>query len=104
MTLTADTLPDSAPLPRDLLDEVRASRREADAAEVRVMVLGVEYAHANPALPGQEAWQPTALPTWLDPESVAETDPDDVEWHGIPAVRWDAPAAFAAAIAMSTTA
>jgi len=104
MTLTADALPDAAPLPRDLLTQVTAERRAADAAEVRIMVLGVEYAYANPALPGQETWQPAELPSWLNPESYSETDADDVEWHGLPAMRWDAPAAFAAANGMSTTA
>ena len=31
-------------------------------------------------------------------------DEEDLEWIGIPSVRWDAPAAFAAANDMSTTA
>jgi hypothetical protein len=104
MTLTAATLPDSAPLPRDLLDEVRATRRQSDAAEVRILVLAVEYAYANPALADDEAWQPAGLPSWLDPGSEAKTEVEDMEWHGLPAMRWDAPAAFAAANDMSTTA
>jgi hypothetical protein len=104
MTLTADALPDSAPLPRDLLAQVRAARTEADAAEVRVLELAVEWAHANPVLPGQEAWEPAALPSWLEPGSELAVDAEDIEWHGLPAVRWDAPAAFAAANSMSTTA
>lgn len=104
MTQTADTLPDSAPLGRDLLMRVREERRAADAAEVRIITLAVEYAHANPALPGHEAWRPASLPSWLEPGSDTHADPEDVEWHGLPALRWDAPAAFAAANAMSTTA
>lgn len=104
MTLLADAPSDSAPLVRDMLTQVSAERRAADKAEVRIIGLAVEFAHANPALPGQEAWQPATLPSWLDPESYAETDAEDVEWHGLPSLRWDAPAAFAAANAMTTTA
>ena len=104
MTLTADTLPDSAPLRRDLLERVSERRRTSDTAEAEILELAVEYTHANPALPGQEAWQPAELPSWLDPGSYAATDPEDVEWHGLPSLRWDAPAAFAAANDMTTTA
>ena len=56
MTSTADTLPDSAPLGRDLLERVSERRRTADEAEAEILELAVAYAHANPALPGQEAW------------------------------------------------
>src|SRR5688572_26129507 len=104
MTLTADSLPDTAPLPRDLLAQVRDARAEADAAEARVLELAVEWAHAHPALPGHEAWAPAVLPSWLEPGSELAVDAEDVEWHGLPPVRWDAPAAFAAANNMSTTA
>ena len=105
MTHLATTLPDSAPLPRDLLTRVRAERRAADAAEVHILELGLEYARANPVLPGQEAWEPLSPPTWLDPGSeVAVERAEDLEWIGIPAVRWDAPAAFASANGMSTMA
>ena len=79
-------------------------RRTADEAEAEILELAVAYAHANPALPGQEAWEPAELPSWLDPGSYAGTDPEDVEWHGLPSLRWDAPAAFAAANDMTTTA
>lgn len=103
MTLTADALPDTAPLGRDLLAQVREERSSVEASERRILQLAVEYAAANPALPGQEAWQPADLPVWTDPAS-ADTDPEDVEWHGLPALRWDAPAAFAAANAMTTVA
>ena len=104
MTSTADRLPDSAPLPRDLLSEVRDERRASDRSEVRIMELAVEYAYANPALPGQEAWAPTTLPVWTDPHSYATTEPEHVEWYRLPSLRWDAPAAFAAANGMSTVA
>ncbi|GAB3255131.1 hypothetical protein GCM10027448_22820 [Nocardioides dilutus] len=53
MTLLADSLPDSAPRSRDLLAEVREERRAADAAERRILELAVEFARANPALPGR---------------------------------------------------
>ncbi|GAB3253268.1 HNH endonuclease signature motif containing protein [Nocardioides dilutus] len=104
MTRLADAPSGSAPLVRDLLTQVSAERRRADSAEVRIIVLAVDYAHANPALPGQEPWRPASLPSWLDPGSYEGTDPEDLEWHGLPALRWDAPAAFAAANAMTTTA
>ena len=58
MTLTADRLPDSAPLPRDLLVQVRDSAREADRRRAAVLELALEFAHASPALPGQETWEP----------------------------------------------
>ncbi|GAB3254688.1 HNH endonuclease signature motif containing protein [Nocardioides dilutus] len=103
MTLLADAPSDSAPLVRDLLTQVSAERRAADASEVRIMELAVDFAHANPALPGQEPWRPERLPSWLEPGSD-DTDPEDLEWHGLPTLRWDAPAAFAAANGMSTAA
>ena len=68
------------------------------------MELAVEWAYANPVLPGQEAWQPASLPVWTVPASYAAVDPEALEWHGLPALRWDAPAAFAAANSMSTAA
>jgi hypothetical protein len=110
MTQTADLLPDSDPLPRDLLERVRAARRRADAAEVEVLGLALEWAAAHPVVPGQEAWRPT--PDDLHPADLVELPPsvqselgeDEVTWAGIPSVRWDAPAAFAAANGMSTAA
>lgn len=71
----------------DLIGEVRAARAAADAAEVRILELALAWAAANPALPAGD---------------VESDDDDDDEWSGIPAVRWDAPAAFAAANRMST--
>ncbi len=105
MTSTADLLPDSVPLPRDLLARVSKMRRKNDQREQEILKLALEWAYANPALPGQDAWEPAALPLWIHPVTDADLeaiDPADFEWHGIPAVRWDAPAAFAAANGMST--
>ena len=110
MTLTADRLPDSVPLPRDVLDRVRDARRRADAAEVEILELALAWADAHPVLPGEEAWRPT--PGDLHPDDLvelpaaaqAEVGEDEVTWAGIPSVRWDAPAGFAAANGMSTTA
>ena len=52
MTLTADRLPDSVALPRDVLDRVRDARRRADAAEVEILELALVWAQAHPVLPG----------------------------------------------------
>jgi hypothetical protein len=101
---------DTAPLPRDLLARVSAARERAEAAEREILGLAVEWAVAHPAQPGQEAWRPT--PANLHPGDLFAPDPshisamtdDDVTWVGLPEVAWDAPAAFAAANAMSTTA
>ena len=103
MTHTAEALPDTAPLVRDLLVEVRETRRCADSAEVRILELALEYAHAHPALPGQEAWEPAEAPSWLE-DTTDRLDDEDREWIGLPAIRWDAPAAFAAANDMATAA
>jgi hypothetical protein len=100
MTLTADALPDSAPLPRDLLERVRDRRRAADAAELEILELALEYAAANPALDGREAWEPVTTPSWLEDDLPDE----EWEWIGLPSVRWEAPAALATANDMSTTA
>lgn len=101
----AADLADDAVTPGALLDRVRAARRAADAAEVELLVLAVEWAHAHPVLDGQEAWgvpgsPPRASGTDDDPDAEVAGD----ELSGIPLVRWDAPAAFAAANAMSTEA
>ena len=102
MTLTADSLPDTAPLARDLLLQVREQRRSADRAELAVLELALEFAHASQALLGQEPWQPDEAPSWLEDQTDL-LDEEDRSWIGIPALRWDAPAAFAAANDMSTT-
>jgi hypothetical protein len=104
MSSLADALPDTAPLGRDLLTRVQDRRRTADTAEREILELAVEFAHANPALPGQEEWRPATLPAWFESSPDSDGDPEDVDWFGIPSLRWDAPAAFAAANEMTTTA
>ncbi|MDT9591810.1 HNH endonuclease signature motif containing protein [Nocardioides zeae] len=96
-------------LPGDLLDGVRAARAAADAAEVRVLELALEWAYAHPVLPGcghPGASHPlTGAAAYAEPAPRA--DADDVEaggWYGLPEVAWDAPAGFAAANRTSTAA
>jgi hypothetical protein len=90
-------------LAADLLVRVRDRRRTADAAEVEILELALEYAATNPALPGEEAWEPAEAPSWLEDTSHLLAE-EAWEWIGLPALRWDAPAAFAAANDMTTTA
>lgn len=100
-------LADSATTPAALLASVRDMREVANLAEAEILQLAVEWAHAHPVLPGDDAWKVTTGGRWTFDEidaTVAHGGLDDVEWCGIPPVRWDAPAAFAAANAMSTTA
>lgn len=106
-------LADTAVTPAALLARVRTARSTADAAEAELFQLAAEWADAHPVLPGQQAWKVT-WPTWtwlehpgeLEPAATAALEEGDVEaaeWHGIPPVRWDAAAAFAAANNLSTT-
>ena len=53
--------------------------------------------------PGRSPGQPDEAPSWLEDQTDL-LDEEEREWIGIPALRWDAPAAFAAANDMSTTA
>ncbi len=92
--------PPPTPAPWSLLDEVRASRSAADAAEVRILQLAVAWAEAHPDSSGTEPFS-TSVDLDLDDPRV---DDEMLEWRGVPAVRWDAPAAFATANAMSTQA
>lgn len=109
MSTTVAELVDRSPLTGDLLDEVRAARAAADRAEVRVLEMALAWAHAHPVDPARAhpgARHPlTGAVAYAEP--VARSDEDDVEaggWFGIPAVAWDAPAAFAVANRTSTAA
>ena len=53
MTLTADALNDSAPLPVDVIERVRERRLVSDDAELEILLLAVEWAVANPVLTGR---------------------------------------------------
>ncbi|WP_435746452.1 HNH endonuclease signature motif containing protein [Nocardioides sp. SYSU DS0663] len=121
-------LADVAVTPAALLDRVRAAREAADAAEVELLVLAVEWAHAHPALEGQQAWGVPGVPVpgvareerhadgvvrkvaaapvegfLFGIDAAGDAEPPS-ELAGLPLVRWDAPAAFAAANSMSTEA
>jgi hypothetical protein len=103
--MTAELLPPppEALLPGDVLAQVRETRARINLDESRILQLACDWADIHPALPGDESWRPapvTGTESWLeDPE---HENADDLEWFGIPPVRWDAPAAFAAANGVST--
>lgn len=117
MTTVADTrspgsgapAPHEPVTPSQLIAGVREARARADRAEVDVLRLAVEWAHAHPALPGDVGWHAPRATAFHDgapdPEDPAcPLTAEEAEGFGIPGVRWDAPAAFAAANAMSTAA
>ncbi|HEX5088675.1 MAG TPA: hypothetical protein VFV89_12765 [Nocardioides sp.] len=81
MTSTADPVTSA-----DLLDEVRATHAAREAADALVLQLAVEWADAHPDL-----------------EHPVDDDPES-DWCGLPGMRWDAGASFAAANHLSTTA
>ena len=94
--------------PSALLTRVRAARATADRAEVDILELALAWADAHPVLPEHPTSsnyqnpnvpfrQPSGEPYPARPSSSEEPEP-----VGIPEIRWDAPAAFAAANAMST--
>ena len=96
-----------AATPAQLLVQVRQVRAIADSAEAQLMLLAIEWAHAHPVLAGDEAWKVRVGAQWQPGEvdaSVVDGTEEELEWCGIPPVRWDAPAAFAAACSMSTSA
>lgn len=108
---------DSAPTPTDLIVALRRQRRAVTAGEAQILGLAVEYAHAHPELDErgcQVWWKPgkqgrAHAGAWGMEEDgspiVANVDdPEELEWFGIPQIRWDAAAPFAAANHMSTTA
>ncbi len=68
-----------------------------------ILELALEFASASPALPDDESWKADEAPSWLE-DRTDLLDEEDWSWIGIPPVRWDAPAALAAANAISTTA
>lgn len=107
MTSTAleiTEIADQAVTPSAILDRVRTERTAADRAEAAILELAVEWAHAHPAQPGDESWRVTAAmgASFLEDDGFAT--PEELEDYGIPPVAWDAPAAFAAANKVSTTA
>jgi hypothetical protein len=105
MTVELMPQPPEALLPRDVLAQVRETRARINHDEAQLLRLACDWADIHPALPGDESWRPapvTGLESWLeDPEHA---NAEDLEWFGIPPVRWDAPAAFAAANGVSTAA
>lgn len=90
----------------ELIARVRETRAAADRAEIELLHLAVAWAHAHPATPGDDTWQAPRADGDDDGSPQAEhvDDPEQLEWFGIPEVTWDAPAAFAAANAMTTAA
>ncbi len=102
MSSTASEMTEQAVTPTDLVARVREQRVIADAAEAAILELAVEWAHAHPALPGDDSWRVTTASSFLEDPGFA--DEEALESYGIPEVHWAAPAAFAAANGMSTTA
>ena len=104
MNMPAADLADTATTPAALIERVRATRTIADTAELQILQLAIEWAHAHPVIDecGLEVtWRLSPDPIWhpgeYDASVAGATDVEEVEWCGIPPVRWDAPAAFAAA-------
>ncbi len=95
MTTTTEKL--TAP---DLLTAVRAARTARDAADVRLLVLAVQWAerHTPTPPPGTRSRSRSSKTSPVSTARIAE----DHEWLGLPTLRWDTAASFAAALAMST--
>jgi hypothetical protein len=81
MTVTADPATST-----DLLSQVRLEYAARESADARILQLAVAWAEAHPDL-----------------EHPVEGDPDS-DWCGLPTMRWDAAASFAAANHLSTAA
>lgn len=107
---------DAAPTPTDLIVAIRRQRRAVAQGEARVLELAVEWAHAHPELDDQGRqiwWKPgkegkAYAGSWeMDedgsPVSSTVDDLHELEWFGIPQIRWDCAASFSAANHMSTT-
>lgn len=88
----------------ELIARVRAARATADAAEVDLLRLAVAWAHSHPDIPGDQFWHAPQANGDDDGSPTDTDDVEDLEWFDIPRVAWDAPAAFAAANQMTTTA
>jgi hypothetical protein len=70
----------------DLLSQVRLEYAARESADARILQLAVAWAEAHPDL-----------------EHPVDDDPDS-DWRGLPAMRWDAAASFAAANHLSAAA
>src|SRR5262245_64522096 len=81
MTLTADPATST-----DLLSQVRLEYAARESADARILQLAVAWAEAHPDL-----------------EHPVDDDPDS-DWYGLPAMRWDAAASFAATNHLSAAA
>ena len=93
MTTTAPEITevaDQAATPADLLARVRDQRKTADTAEAAVMELAVEWAHAHPALPGDESWKVTPAMAKNVLEDTGHSSVEEFEDYGIPPVHWAA--------------
>ena len=99
-----DQTVETATGPSVLLDQVRAERKAADRAEATILGLAVAWAHAHRAEPGDDSWRVTTAGAKPFLEDDGLGSPGQREDYGIPDVHWAAPAAFAAANGMSTTA
>ncbi|MCD4524192.1 HNH endonuclease signature motif containing protein [Nocardioides sp. cx-173] len=93
--------------PEDLIAAVRETRARADAAEADLLRLGLAWAHTHLEDPADDTWHAArSRGAYHDGAPHVEdlTDPGVLEWFGLPRLAWDAPAAFAVANQMTTTA
>lgn len=107
--MSGSELADLAPTPGALLGRVASARRVADDAEVEILEIAVAWAHSHPDLDAdgvERSWKIRRPMVWqpgeIDASVVDADDVEVVEWCGIPGIAWDAPAAFAAAMSMTT--
>jgi hypothetical protein len=103
MTSPATETTDEAATSSVILERVRAERQVADRAEATILELAVAWAHAHPAVPGDDSWRITSSHATPYLEGVEFGSVEELEDYGIPEVHWAAPAAFASANGMSTT-